>query len=120
MSSLKPGIRKRVWSGNPSATDVAELARDAQGAIDAVDAKLQVVEFKDTIWSPPHFIDTQGRCPTAVLPGNARPSGSPTNIQLGASPIWDFFNGKVRVTQMNGPVQGTSYTFSLILFYGGS
>lgn len=113
-------IRKRIWTGDSTApTDAAELARDVAGAIDAVDAKLMVVEFKDTVYAPPHFIDTQGRCPASVKPGSARPSGQPNNIGMTADPLWDFFNGQVRIINMSGLTLGTQYTFSFLLFFGG-
>jgi hypothetical protein len=113
-------IRKRIWTGDTTKpSDTAELARDVAGAIDAVDAKLMVVEFKDTVYAPPHFIDTQGRCPTSVKSGTGRPSGQPNNVGLNADPLWDFYNGQVRISNMSGLTLGTQYTFSFLLFFGG-
>lgn len=120
MTSQSPGIRKRVWTTAPSSTNVAELARDAQGAIDAVDAKLQIATFKKVVWAPPLFIDTGGRCPDAVKPGSAQSVGAPLFASFESGGLaWDFTNGQVRVTSASSLVVGTLYNFSILLFFGG-
>lgn len=120
MTSRSPGIRKRVWTTSPSSTNVAELARDAQGAIDAVDAKLQIATFENVAWVPPLFIDTGGRCPDAVIPGSAQAVGAPIFASFAAGGLsWDFTTGKVRVMSAPSLLTGTLYNFSILLFFGG-
>lgn len=120
MTSRSPGIRKRVWTTDPSSTNVAELARDAQGAIDAVDAKLQIATFKNVAWVPPLFIDTGGRCPDAVIPGSAQSVGAPIFASFASGGLnWDFTTGQVRITSAPSLQTGTLYNFSILIFFGG-
>lgn len=121
MTKRTAGIRKRIWSEGPSSTNVAELARDTQGAIDEVDGKLMIATFTTTVWAPPVFIDTQGRCPAAVVPGSAQSVGAPASSSFASGGmLWDFFNGQVRVISAGGLIVGNAYNFSILLFFGGS
>jgi len=121
MSKRTPGIRKRIWSTDPNSTNVAELARDAQGAIDEVDGKLMIATFDNFAWAPPIFIDTGGRCPAAVVPGSAQSNGAPARSSFASGGmLWDFNDGKVRVISAGSLIVGTAYNFSILLFFGGA
>ncbi len=116
----KPGIRKRVWTNAPSSTDTAELARDAQAAVDEVDGKMMIVTFKNRVWAPPMSIDTGGRCPDAVISGSAQQVGFPAHAFFGSLGLaWDFTNSQVRLLSAGSLVTGTAYNVSFLLFFGG-
>jgi hypothetical protein len=119
-TSLRPSIRKRIWTNDPTSTNVAELARDTQAAVSEVDGKLMIATFTNLVWSPPVYIDTQGRCPDAVVPGSAQGVGAPAHSSFASGGmLWDFIDGKVRVISAGSLIVGSPYNFSILLFFGG-
>lgn len=123
MTIRKVSLRKSLWTGDKaSARDVAEFARDVDQRVRSVEtgATLQVVSFDNFTFTLPIVIDTAGRKPAAVYVGTLRVPGSPTNLQPTLTPLWDVWNGKVRINQITGATVGTKYDLSLLLFYAGT
>lgn len=106
---MRKGIRKRIWDQGTeiSQTDVAEFARDVDGAVRSIpDFQILVT---DTTWAFPFFLGCD-HVPQGLLVIRVETPNAPTvGVAYFPDPKWEADGSRLKITRADGFSPGTRY-----------